>query len=359
MDKKYLVAAIGAALTVAGPSAYALDAKISGQVNRAFMVADDGKDSESYYVDNGTSGSRFRFTGSEEVMSGVKAGIVWEMQYQSNDSSSVAQGSRNSSPSLNERHQHVYFQGAFGQISLGQGDGAANGATEVDLSGTSLVNYAGNGDIGGAILYRFTDGTFSTLSIGTSYSQQDFESRYDRFRYDSPKLGPVQLSASRGSKGSSDVNEFAVWVNADMGGAGKLAAAVGYSDEDTTTIDFDNKTIGGSISWLAPFGLNVTAAYSKADVAAATPTTPERDATFVYGKVGYKFGQHAIAVDVGYTDDLAAEGDEAAVTGIGYVFSPKNWAEIYAGFKVHAMDRDNVADLDDIKILTVGSRIKF
>lgn len=352
MDKKYLVAAIGAALAVAVPSVHAIEAKISGQVNRALMIADDGVDSESYYVDNGTSGTRFRFTGSADVMSGLKAGLVWEMQYQSNASDSVSQGSRNSTPSLNERHQHVYFQGAFGTFSLGQGDGAANGAMEVDLSGTTLVNYAGNGDLGGAIVYRDSTGALTANSIGGSYSQQDFESRYDRMRYDSPKLGPVQASASRGSKGNSDVNELAVWVNTDLGGAGKLSAAVGYSSEDTTTIGFDNDTIGGSVSWLASFGLNVTAAYSKQDLSST------RDATFTYLKVGFKTGQHAVAFDVGQTDDLAALDDEAQVMGIGYVFSPKNWAEIYGGLKVHSLDRPG-SNFDDITILTVGSRLKF
>jgi predicted porin len=356
MNKNLLTAAIGAALAVAGTSAHAIEGKFSGQVNRAVMMADDGLVSETHHVDNDTSSSRFRFTGSAEMLPGVKAGLVWEMGYQSNSSSKVTQAVRTSNPTLDERHQHVYFEGAFGNVSLGQGDGAANGGIEVDLSGTSVINYAGVTDIGGALAFRNGAGALTGATIANTTSQQDFESRYDRLRYDTPSFGGFKLSGSTGQKSERNVKEAALWYSGNLGEAGKLAGAVGFSKEDTAHIGADNETTGGSISWLAPFGLNVTLAYSAQEIITGATTT--RDGKFTYVKVGYKAGQHAVAVDMAKADEQGALDDEAGMIGVGYVFSPKSWAELYAGYKIHSLDRLNTTT-EDISILTVGSRLKF
>ena len=353
MNKRYLVAAVGAALAVAGPAAFAVEAKISGQVNRGIMQVDDGTDSELIHVDTDTSSTRFRFTGSEEIMPGLKAGIVWEVEYQSNDSSVVTPTVRDSAgPSFGERKMEVYFQGGFGQVSLGQGDGAANGAIEVDLSGTSVVSYAGTADVGGAV--AFVGGP----TLGSVIGQQDFESRYDRLRYDTPTLGPVVLSVSSGTKDTSvaidngDVAELAAWLNFDLGAGGKLAAALGSSTKELGGATGDVETTGGSVSWLAPFGLNVTLARSNLQNDAG------RDSDFTYAKVGYKVGPHAVSVDYALGEDEAAVGDEATHTGVQYVYVASKAVEVYGGYKTISLDRA-VGSFDDITIALIGSRIKF
>ena len=38
-------------------------------------------------------------------------------------------------------------------------------------------------------------------------------------------------------------------------------------------------------------------------------------------------------------DDFAATGDEAKMYGIGYVWNPVRWLELYAAYKVHQLDQ--------------------
>lgn len=354
-----LSAAVASALGVLAAPAYALEVKLSGQVNRGIMHADDGIDSEIFHVDVDNSSTRFRFTGSEDLGSGLKAGIVWETEYQSNDSDKVTLSplvKNAGGTAFGERKMEVYFQGAFGKVTLGQGDGAMNGGIEVDLSGTSVISYAGTPDIGRAIAFRTAAGATTTATIGNSVSQQDFESRYDRLRYDSPKLGPITIAVSTGASGGNDVQEYGIWFSQGLGAGGKIAGAVGFSTKDLSTVapvaGGDQETTGGSISWLSPAGWNVTFATSNVENDAG------KDSGFNYIKVGYMTGKHAFSVDFAMGDDQAAVGDEAEHIGFQYVNTPTKAVDLYAGFKTISLDRAGTS-LEDIQIITVGSRVKF
>jgi len=348
-----LSAAVASALAVLAAPAYALEAKISGQVNRALMRADDGVNSELMFVDNDNSSTRVRFTGSEDIGSGLKMGIVWETEMQGNDSNLVTPLNRDAgtSPTFGERKSEIYIQGAFGQFTLGQGDGAMNGGIEVDLSGTSVIGYAGTTDIGSSIAFIRAGGG-ATTTIGGALSQQDFESRYDRLRYDSPKIGPVTISVSTGTKGSNDVQEYGVWYSQDLGAAGKLAFAVGFSTNELAAPTGDQETTGGSISWLSPTGWNVTVATSNVENDAG------KDSDFQYLKVGYMTGKHAFSADFAMGEDQALVGAEGEHFGFQYVYTPTKAVDLYAGYKTVSLDLPG-ATFEDITILTVGSRVKF
>lgn len=373
LKSSVLGAALAAAVAVAGSPAYAVEAKISGQVNRALMLVDDEHSAETYHVDNDNSSTRFRFTGSGDMGSGIKAGLVWEVEYQSNSANQVSNVGNNfndpaGSPDIDERKMEVYFQGGFGKVSIGQGDGAMNGGIERDLSGTSVVAYAGNTDIGRRFQFREDDAAnaFSDIDIGDVLSQQDFLSRYDRLRYDSPKLGPIVISASTGHTGDDDAVEYGLRVNTKLGGGGKLTAAYGIARLKDSASPEETETTGGSISVLLAGGLNFTLAASNVEQDVGT-----RDSDFTYFKVGYKMGQHAFSFDFGKGEDQSAEagatesqtGREGETTGVQYVYMPVKWAELYAGYKIVELD-DNAAvsgnsGYDDLTFLLAGSRIKF
>jgi predicted porin len=357
-----LSAAVASALAVLAAPAYALEAKISGQVNRAIMHADDGVDSEIFHVDPDNSSTRFRFTGSEDIGPGLKAGIVWEVEDQSNDSDKVTLSPVVKSvkgTTFGERKMEVYFAGAFGQVTVGQGDGAMNGGIEVDLSGTTVISYSGTADLGGAIGWRPTGGGAAVSSLRGSINQQDFESRYDRLRYDSPKLGPITIAVSTGSNGSgNDAQEYGIWYSQNLGAGGKIAGALGFSTSDTATaapnVAGDKETTGGSISWLHPSGWNVTFATSQVE----DDDPAGRKKKFNYVKGGYMMGKHAFSVDFARGEEQAAADEEAEHFGFQYVFVPTKAVDLYAGFKTVSLDRPG-ADFEDIQIITVGSRVKF
>ena len=339
----------GVALTAHGQD---FEVKLSGQLNRALMFADDGVQSDSFFVDNDNSSTRLRLTGTGQVTPGLKAGAILEVEYQSSPSNLVTFADRDAAaPSLDERYVDIFFEGGLGKVSLGQGDGAANGGVEVDLSGTSVAHYADISAIGGALAFRAAGGAAGPTMAGV-LSQQDFESRYDRIRYDTPAFAGVTLGLSLGAKDSRDVREAALRYSGDFGARGKLAAALGWSNEDAPAGGVEDETVGGSASWLAPGGISLTFGHTQREVSAS------REGKFTYFKVGYQAGKHAVSVDYALGDDQSAAGDESKSMSVGYVFAPIKWADLFALAKKAQLEQPGVA-YEDITLFMAGTRLKF
>jgi len=353
MQKQRFFLAAALAAAAASAQAQGIEVKLSGQVNRGLLFVDDGVQSDSFHVDNDNSSTRFRFSGTGEVTPGLNAGLIFEVEYQSSPSNLVTFADRDgASPTLDERYLDLFFEGRYGRLSMGQGDGAANGGVEVDLSGTSVAHYADISAIGGAFAFRTAAGG-SGPTMGSVLSQQDFESRYDRLRYDTPIFAGARLALSTGAKDSRDVQEAALWYAADFARAGKLAAALGWSQEDPTLAGgVDDETVGGSVSWLAPGGFNLTYGHTQRDVSAT------REGKFNYLKVGYKTGKHAVSADYAMGDDQSAAGDEAESMSLAYVFTPVSWAELFALAKKAQLEQPGVS-YEDLTLVMVGTRLKF
>jgi hypothetical protein len=373
LRKTQVAAAVGAALLVAGTTVYAQaptapTVQLYGQVSRALLFADDGTQSKWFHTDAEASGTRLGATGTGTAMPGLRYGFRIEFDFQSNESQRVTFGTGGpvsnfpahvDGAGFSERHADAWVEGGWGRVNIGQGDGAANGATESDLSGTGMANGIGVADYGGGFVHRTAAGAFATgSSIGATINQQDFESRYDRLMYVTPTFGGFRAQASWGQNGNSDITEISAWYGAKMGGLGELAAAVGWSEQKGSATTRADEVIGGSISWLHGSGFNLTYSYSNRDNPTAT-TGAARDSTFNYIQAGFKRGQHAIAFDYAMGDDFNATGDEAKMYGIGYVFNPVRWLELFAAYKVHQLDLGTGASLEDIKIGTLGTRVRF
>ncbi|MGW8303910.1 MAG: porin, partial [Desulfobacterales bacterium] len=149
------------------PAAQAVDFKISGQINRAVLWGDNGNDSDVKFVDNDNSSTRFRFTGSNKFDEVWTAGIVWEVEMQSNPSSDTNGGAGiidigdngdSANVTFTERKMEFYVEHKdWGRMILGQGDTASNGTAEVDLSGTDVVTYSSISDMAGGFSFRDDD----------------------------------------------------------------------------------------------------------------------------------------------------------------------------------------------------------
>jgi hypothetical protein len=370
LRKTQVAAAVGAALFVAGTTVQAQTAptvQVYGQVSRALLWADDGTQNKWFHVDNEASGTRFGVTGTGQALPALRFGFRIEVDLQSNESQLVnfsptgpvtSFSGAASGAGFNERHMDAWVEGGWGRVNIGQGDGAANGVSESDLSGTGMANGIGVADLGGGFVFRDSAGAFSPVNINASINQQDFESRYDRLMYVTPTFGGFRAQGSWGQNANADIKELGLFYGAKMGGLGELAAALGYSEQDAVVVGgTKDETMGGSISWLHGSGLNLTYSYTNREQPAAAGAAV-RDSTFNYFKVGFKRGQHAIGVDYAMGDDFAAAGDEAKMYGIGYVWSPVRWLELYAAYKVHQLER-TTGDLEDIKIGTIGTRVRF
>ncbi len=290
MKTKILVAAVAAAF-VAVPA----QAKVSfsGQVSN---VANLGGDfDESFTItQNGASGTRFRFK-ADKKWGGITSALRLEIQ----DSKDTSGG--NNDEDL--RYADISFAGAFGKISFGQGDGAANGVSEAYSNATG--NYFAGVD--------GVDFAFGSLGGANGYNNLDFLSRNQRLRYDSPKFGGVQVS---GSVRSIDGGELALRYAGDFGGW-KITTQLGASFTDVvTTVDADTGAtsvsggdlVGGAFGIHAPFGLTFGFRAVSGEDELETNTVA----------VGYRAGKFRASIEGGtYTNRTGGETDISTV-GVTY-----------------------------------------
>ena len=340
------------------PPAQAVDFKISGQINRAILWGDNGNDSDTKFVDNDNSSTRFRFTGSNTFDEVWKVGIVWENQMESNSSADtdidIGTNGDTADVTFTERKMEFYVEHTkFGKLSLGQGDTASNSTSEVDLSGTDVVNYSSIEDMAGGFTFR-DDNDNVISSIGSAFSNFDGFSRRDRVRYDTPKFGPVFFSTSYMNGQSYD---FAGRFAYEWDGFGKLAAAASWLPADTQRDSY--KQYGGSISFLHSSGLNVT--FSGAN--RYDSDNRDDDPYNLYGKLGWKLEKWALSADYTYSENVDADDDEAQSIGIATVFNPWKSIQFYGSYRWNDLDRDQraagVGNAESIHSVMVGTRVKF
>lgn len=337
---KTIIATAVSSVIIAPTTVQAFEAKLSGQVSRMLVLPDDAAGDEIQHQDIGWSGSRFRFTGSETADNGIEYGFRFEIQARNNRPNGNGATLANTGDNQDNRYQDLYFSGDFGKVSFGKGDGASNGSTEVDMSGTSLSSSSNHQDNWGA--YEVAPG----VAWSTLFKMADGLSRQNRVRYDTPSFNGFSLALSLNQGNAS---EFAVRYKGDFGGH-KFGAAL-FSDtgvEPDSVTDGDDIT-GASASLLLDNGLNFTIATAETDFEAGG----SQDATTF--KLGYKTGMHAFSIDVG--DGENATGQEGDTTGFTYALFPHPGVELFA--TIRTLDSDGVTNSDSVDITAIGSRIKF
>jgi predicted porin len=356
LRKSHLAAAVGAALLVGGTAVQAqnLQVQLYGQVDRMLMFADNEVSSKWFFVDNQMSSSRIGVQGAADIGGGLRAGGRIETEIRSNQSNSVnfVSPTNGSANGFTERWIDAWIEGGWGRINLGQGSGAADDASTIDLSGTSVVSGATISDHGGAIPFTGTGGGVTPVQVIDNF---DFESRYDRVMYTTPVFGGFRAQVGTGQKDNTgEAVEASVWYSGKL--AGEFQAALGYSNVNLGTATTDDRmTIGGSVSWLHTSGFNITAQHTQREL---DGVVGGRDADHTFLKVGYKFGTHALSVAYEMTNDQAAAGDEATAYSFAYVWNPIRWAEFYAGYHLFMLDR-TVGSANDITVFALGTRIRF
>ncbi len=357
------------------PAAQAFEAKISGQVSRMVVLPDDAVGDEIQHVDIGFSGSRFRFTGSETMDNGNEWGFRFEIQAREN-SAGAADGATlgDTGDNQDNRYQDIYFSGGFGKISFGKGDGAANGSTEVDMSGTALASAGPLQDNwGGYKITPDTDpiaGEDNSIAWKSVYTLDDALSRQNRVRYDTPNFNGFSLAVSLNQGNASEV---AVRYKGDFGSSKFGAAFFTATSPDVdispatgitpATVGDGDDVTGGSASLLLKSGWNFTVALSDRDFGSGATDKSSgvgalpggsRDAMFL--KVGYKTGMHAFAFDVGDSEGNVA-GTEGETFGFTYAFFPHPGVELFA--MVRELDSSGVGGSQSVDLLAFGTRVRF
>jgi len=333
------------------PNANTIKLKVSGQVNKSILYADNGPNDEIFVgTDNDNTGTRFRFVASGRLNDDITAGATIELQYESNTTANVTFGNNGGTGGtpigggafgVGERIGEVWFNSAsMGKLSLGQGNTASNGTS-------ASYSLAGGGQ--GGIAFAGTG-----FNAGSALTNLDGGSRRDRIRYDTPTFAGFRLSASASQGGRNDValryaNQFA---------GAKIAAAIAFQNASAVSATVSDR-INGSISVALDNGFNLTFAAGNEDRKAAGAD----DRQFFYGKAGFRtnsismYGKTSFSIDYYQSEDMAtATSGTAKAYGFAAV---QNLDPVGASIYLSVKNMEQDGATDDIFAAFVGSRIKF
>ena len=343
--------------------------EISGQINPAVNVVDDGISTDTFIVDNDTSSSRLRFD-INAPLDQTNLGATVEIGISPNNSYDVSQITPDTDADYNVRKAEVTARDdRWGKFWLGKGSVAADDVAEYDLSLVAgPIMYSGVADIAGGVI--FTDGSDyinlgsvlspDYLTVGGAFFNFD-PGRIARVRYDTPMFGPVQASASWGQE---DQWAAAITLGGDYGdwtgwevGSFTILAAAGVYDDDTDGVDY---SYAGSASFLHnPSGISLTLSGGGQSVDAGS------DPYNLYAKVGYDTEFWAIGptgFGIDYTDgeNIAGDGYDGQSYGLAAVQMIDQYGiALYAQLRMYDLSSDSGPDIKDITVASFGTKFTF
>ncbi len=376
--------------------------KISGQVNRAVLIGDDGTTGFVSHVDNDNSSTRIRLDAEGRVTDdfSVRGRVEVELQINPSDTDPGGGGLQTNSGGLggfNARKAYVAFNSnTFGRLTLGHESVATDGIVGHDLSGTRVVMTSDAEDFAGGVGFsNSANGNRMGLEIQDSFDDfsgaGQFGDRQNLVRYDSPRFLGFSLAGAHGVD-SGDGNSQTVDVALRYGGTiwdTKVEAGIGYAHTDAnrggspSLADPNEDFVGGSVALLhQPTGLNVHYSQGKVMWEQDSPTRPGPSFWYVKGGwVGtiFSMGKTAVAIEYGeYMNDdgprlaglTASDDNFGRVYGIGLVQKIDRAAtELYAGVRRYEMDIATgtaldqngqlVTGIEPVIAALVGARIKF
>ena len=338
---------------------------LSGQINRAMNIVDDGDTTEAYFVDSDASNSKFRLVGTVKIDDDLTIGTRLELALAPNESGDVSQDNAESGDFFDQRYADLSLESKrYGKIFLGKGDTSSNSSAEVDLSGTDLVQYASIADIAGGMQFVESKGNdLSGISVSDAFKDFDGLSRKSRIRYDTPTFYGAHLSTSWISDKRWDASAW--WGGKGYGFKVVSAAAMAYINTERETspnsgqYDDADWQYDGSFSILhEKTGLNFTFSAGVQEV------DNQGDPSNIWGKIGWrtdlvKYGKTSFGVDYGNSNNLVTDKDDGYSVGatVVQVFNDYG-AEFYAQFRVFSLDHDDT-NVQNVNVATVGTRVKF
>lgn len=343
---------------------------IAGQINQAFTVGADGKQTKGYFVDNDASGSRMRFAAVSTFDEQWDLGATLEIAFSPNNSFDVSQDRERAGDFLQVRRAELWVRDdRLGRLMFGQGSAAADNTAEFDLSLVSgtIMTSGTEFPYGGL---QFTDGSDLTgVAVADAFFNFD-GNRQGRVRYDTPMLGPLQLSLSGGSDQRYDAaltfgGDYDHWTGVDLPGFTALGG-VSISRPNDGDEDFRVAASGSLLHDATGISLTVSGGFD----AGTRGDTPYG----VYGKLAWdtrlvRFGPTGFGVDYAWNENLAGDGLEGQSIGLAAVQVFEAYGiELYGQLRWFGVDGQVFVDcgivpcrrsLDDLFVGTLGSRIRF
>ena len=328
---------------------------ISGHVNRAIQVRDDGEDTDTYFVDNDNSESQVRFVGTAKANEDLTLGTEIEVSIAPNISGQVDQRNQETNNVFDERKVEITLDSKrYGKLWLGKGYTASYTTGAVDLSRTTTISYSTIVDLAGSMLFRNSDdGTLTDVRIFNAFNSFDGLNRRNRLRYDLPKFGGFQLATTAVSDNRYDA--AVRWGGQGYGFKLAGAAAIADPNEDNADLQYN----GSAAVLHEGTGLNLSVSFGMLD------RENQQDPKNYFAKIGwlrrfFSVGETAFSVDYTRSLNLPTERDDAYSISAAVVQQfNKFGAEVFAGYRLHSLDRDIEPDVEDIGVVSLGTRVNF
>ncbi|WP_282156988.1 porin [Shimia thalassica] len=331
-----------------------------GLLNGGVVGFDDGVDTYSKAVDNGHAPSRLGFW-VRQPFYGSNLAFNFETAIGLRPSSGVNQVASLDNFAWDRRKirkvEFILKTDRAGTFYLGQGSVSTDGAAMNDLSGTSLAQGSGIGDMAGAYLFRNSAGSLTARAIGTTMPNFDGGRRL-RVRYDTPEVAGFSLSASYGEEVLAYNADFTT-QNAALRygkkvGAFKMKGALGYAKVELAAGAERHDTIG-SFSVLHDSGWNLS--LSAGD--------REESGDYTYGKVGYRanwwsIGESAVSVDYYAGNDMSiATSSQSEAWGLAFVQNVKKHnVQLYAAYRRYSLSEPGTT-YQDASSYMLGAAWRF
>ena len=329
---------------------------VSGQIDRALNIINDGGPTKLYHIDNNASNSRFRLVGNASINGDMTLGTRIELAVSPDNSGRVSQKNPAPADFFRIRWAEVsLLSRTFGKLSLGKGNTASKDTATQDLSRTDLVQYASISAVAGGMFFRNAGAShiLTSIRVADAFRGRDGLGRDSRLRYDSPQLSGFTLAGSISTKQCSDLAVF--W-----GGEGYGLKAAGAAAVANPRISGSGLLYDGSFSLLhTASGLNLTVS------SALQKRTIKKDATNFYAKLGWiagftDMGATAFGLDYTISGNMPSSDDRGYSIGAAVVQSFERYAtEVYLQYRNYSLKRANGIPLEDMQVSTIGVRIKF
>ena len=311
MDRKLIAIAVSSALGLP-MAAGAVEGSVSGHVNAAIVKVDDG---DATLMSGNGSETRFRFTGSEDLDSGMTVGVTLEVGAGGGEYGYSAAGR-----DFRVRHANVSLSSAAGKLTIGQQGTATSGSSFADVGSTWIA---------GA-----TNWCSYGISGGPACTTND-AARKQVVRYDSPALGPFSVAVSGGNDNFWDASAS---ISGSAGDAG-YNLRFGYNG----TSGSEDVIAGGSVT---VGSTGVAATWSNGEDGGV-------DNQYLYVKLDHSYGDGSVGVY--YRRGETDTDGQGTLWGIGVAHSLGGGATAYAGYRI--IDNDNTADETDGVL--AGVRVTF
>ena len=329
-----------------------------GLLNFGVLSVDNGGSTETYFGENGQVPSRVGAFWKSRTDQGTSVVFNFETGLGFTQLSEVSPSNDDFDIQFDMRQlrklEVIFGSDQYGRVSLGQGSMASDGASGVDLSGTSLAHGPAIGDLGGATEFLLPDETGSGVLVSDVFDDLDGPRRF-RVRYDTPAWNGLRASLAYGqevlrSGNDLDYRDVALTYTSEFERF-VTEAAVSYEWID----DEEERALASASILDKPTGLNGTIATGHNEIG---------DGRYVYIKLGiardaFTVGKTAVSIEHYAGDDLGFVGSASDAIGIGFT---QNLADLnldlVATIRRYGLSSSS-QDFTDIDVAMIGARWRF